>query len=150
MKNFAETEKNIRDLVPRLKELSFGCLIYVAGDHDRVFRIPDQVVVKQRKSGREYIRLKGVSSQSWTEVEFEDFRNRADVKIIGHPITLEDVLEAVQKKQSTSVEVFFDSDKDLVIRQSGDGPGGLWSLGKPFPEQPEETKDFIENLLTNE
>jgi len=145
--DYTATEKKIRDLVPRLKELSFGC----------------EYIGKQMKSPskihcifRGYVQL--VGKIDIKVEEFHDKLNRGVYKIIGHPIRLEDVLEAYREHKKDSLEEF-----ELIVDACGtfgfvyadgthewaktDTAQLVWATGKDFSQQRDETKMFIRDLL---
>lgn len=129
-------EDRIRELVPRLKELSKGCRIVVSMraaidpplQHCRIINTDH----KQKYFGLDYGYHTGTGTCIRNDIE----------EVIGHPITLEDVFEALGIS------------KEFVIGGSEDCPSNdwidiirEWEYGKSFDQQTKGTQDFIESLL---
>ena len=130
-KDHTATEERIRELVPRLKELTFGCQIQGIGG--------DEYVINETQ-------LDTYVCDNSFEFLFTDCSNvyeskkKEDFKIIGHPITLEDVLDAVHQ-----CEKEHDFDWEDVIMEILN----RWQFGKDFSQQTEEAKEFITALFNN-
>ena len=139
MTTLQKTETEIRRLVPRLMELSFGCKFYY------------------RKEWREdiltfvcaYLDTGNTTSvchlwEKTSESTINDF-DINECEIIGHPITLEDVLEALMT---------FQNDEEVNVSRISDFYGLIlrrdWQFGKPYSEQPQEVHEFVANVLFNE
>jgi len=144
-KDYTATEERIRELVPRLKRLTPGCAM-------QLFGIAPAVMIGSFSN--EYFEGSSAPEQSPLTYHFyqpiaaggykiEKVASKAisNFQIIGHPIRLEDVLEAVGDRAYDIVEL--KSKLGSVLRYLYE----LWIPGKPFSEQPEETKEFITNLL---
>lgn len=134
MNKYKETENKIRDLVPRLKELSFGCEVY--GDErfkERVIKVEEGNIYCDYEPQRIY--------------EEGSFR-----EIIGHKITLEDVLEAfcVLHPGITWVTNGLNNGAIRFIRESTVSTANQecfrWQYGKDFSLQSDECKEFIKQL----
>jgi hypothetical protein len=75
--------ERVRELLPELKELSFGC--EVEGEYETGFRF-----ISKQVADKPFYIEKG---ESCTRFLDED-----EVKIIGHPVRLADILRAIDKK----------------------------------------------------
>lgn len=118
-------EQRIRKLVPRLQELSFGCMYRVC---------------KGKRTGE--IGIIGIITNEYGEYyASHDFANvsksellRSDwYEIIGHPIDIEAVLEAIK------VSIDHGAYRHHYFVQVCD----RWQYGKPLSEQSDELIDFL-------
>lgn len=148
MNDFTTTEARIRELVPRLQELSFGCEIFCCGDTEYIVDSEESKNCNSDKDERPM--LLEVTAycpeqrhNPWrngdctdTYLDFEKNLSDGEVKVIGHPITLEDVLEAIGVGVITAQQAH-----DLII---------IWDGGKDFSRQSDEAKQVVHNLLFNE
>ncbi len=144
-------EKRIRELVPSLQELSFGCeFIYYEEEEytgGNTFEVKDVVVkVVGKRTVDDSIYIKGVK----TEYEFDSER---DFKILGHPIQLHHVLQAVGKgrKDTAYKNVVTVGDDGLIWEELGKEGSvkcvGNWDLTKPLSGQSEEVVTFLNEIL---
>ena len=114
-------ENKIRELVPELMELSFGCEIDFGRWGDSMYFKPNLVLSR-----------KPVAVRYIGEV--------ADKKIIGHPIHLEHVLRAMKlKRQSHGHKTWSEIEIDTLLK--------LYNLTKPFSEQSPELYQFLAEVL---
>lgn len=80
-------------------------------------------------------------------IALNDLHNRIEnKKIIGRPITLEDVLIALDKiEQEYDDAIGIDTNGNIF---KGDTYTGIqWQLGKPLDSQPKEVIDFLKEIL---
>lgn len=144
MKDFSKTEAKIRELVPRLKRLSFGC---------KVFRdkFEGEGVVLE-KTGTEdcYTARAAFSGLLGFSSNFIKVLKLRHDDIIGHPITLDDVFEAffISKVQLECIEYYSRGIRISHYSKENGFIDKFWEYGKPFSEQPEETQQFISDLLS--
>lgn len=146
MKNekLAFVEDKIRDLVPRLKELSFGCEVMmdqISGDRKFIERVTHDEKYGSifTQSGFQFIR-------DGDEFLLED--EHFDSKIIGHPIQLEDVLEAIENGTEYYLSIESSWEDKIVFRVNGIYESFIyWEYGKPLSEQSEELINFLYDLL---
>lgn len=146
-KNLSHTEKLeaiekwIREAVPRLQELSFGCTLNIKPSIDENWCIADYLGVDYRDYPRDRLcRIRNNGHITRVPRVFE---------IIGHPIDLEAVLEALNNKSrpwKLSVGVW----QDGKLMLGGDGEDIYWQYGKDLSQQSEELIDFLFNLLITE
>lgn len=117
-----ELIKEITDIVAQytdVMELKFGCrVLYSKEPHE-----PQEVTI-----GSPYIIVGEEVYNPWNLDERGYLYN-----IIGRPVTLEDILITIDKKDSH----IYVSSNDLRN----------WRLGKPLHEQSEETLQFIKDLI---
>lgn len=144
---YEKISNRIYELVPRLKELSFGCkFLYESEWNDNILTF----VCSYLDTGR------SVSvCHLWdpdSESTINNFK-KEDCKIIGHPITLEDVLEVINNKKKNR---FFLSDSSLIWSypvnkkdcESELKIQAVWSKrNKPLSEQSDELGEFLEKIL---
>jgi len=127
------TEKII-EAVPEIMELKFGC----------------EVIVETSKAGLQQTVITGwMSDGKYMTWSFGEKAEKDIKKILGRPITLEDVLRAIEK--NPPIEPFFVSITGHFHKQfeNGDMSSTLakWQLGKPLSEQSPETLQFLERIL---
>lgn len=134
--NLTKLTEKIRELVPRLKELSFGCR-FLDGRYS-----PRELVYLSKFTGEKCVAF-------WEQAGYGEAMSAEVVKIIGHPITLEAVLEALKVflKNNEGVFVnqygmFYVEDRELkingtmkpvVLSYSNLG----WHFGQPWENQHE-------------
>ena len=143
--NYQETEERIRNLVPRLKELSFGCEFIWCNN----LLI---VVDRNEMAGKVRAYPKITEKEIFRAIDTHRIKPKG---IIGHPIDLEAVLEALVVSGKPKPYCFF-AGKIFEIGDSllSNSPETFlkrsvasWQYGKPFSEQDEETQLFIHKLL---
>ncbi len=86
-----QLEKKIREALPRLKELTKGCLLGYDGENI------DIEIINTNKNIVTYI--DAVNIDKIKDASFEEF-SQLDMSIIGHPIKLNDVLEYIKIKDT--------------------------------------------------
>ena len=73
-----------------------------------------------------------------------------ELEILGRPITLEDVLMAVENSEN-SRRFMLETDGEIMYYSGGEPRfffEARWKLGSPLQDQSEETIDFLHTLLT--
>lgn len=149
MKDYTNTEKRIRDLVPRLRELRLGCGV----SWTEKGKTTRGIVIRVSEDGDTFEldnrRVASLSYLAYAKKKHrpEDF----DYEIIGHPITLEDILEAFPKlcfKDGHLWEGFKKSkNKSPVVPEEPRCEimefGVTWTPGKDFSQQSQECQEFI-------
>lgn len=124
--NLEQIKTKIYELVPRLKELSFGCRVHFQMDEE-------ESVVKTVQYINEWETELGIVVEcDEYEVGVLDAVDYAHV--IGHPITLEHVIEAIAQHNGG-----YDFETLHLCQQ--------WQFGKTLDNQSEETITLIGNLL---
>jgi hypothetical protein len=126
MTNLERLEKDIREKLPRLMELTEGCFINYKHSNAKLIN----------KRGSEYCLLKASGIVEWVQ----DYVI-INYRIIGHDPILSDVLEWLSiKDNNTNVELYEDG---LDI----DG-NALWCLEIPFlKDQPQELIEYLATLI---
>jgi len=148
MNKLQQLEAKIQEAVPEIMKLKFGCRVDAK---DRRGHIHSAMWDKKFNE-------KNLSSFNFTHEEelrmetvFVDVKKGDNYKILGRPITLEDVLKArdLQAKQEdekygshSRISTYIQGEiRDIVVN---------WKLNTPLNEQSEETIDFLHTLLTKE
>lgn len=124
------TEQRIRSLVPELQELSFGCEM----------SNPWASETNPIKKGF-YVKGKGYDTEL-TDKKGKFWLTSKDTEILGHPIELHHVLQAIG-----GVGVSRYSYGDNRINDKVADIFECWDLTKNFSSQSKETQDFIGELL---
>ena len=70
-----------------------------------------------------------------------------ELEILGRPITLEDVLRAVEKELEDSEDFYVHYNGNMFVNPTN--VKAEWKLNTPLQDQSEETIDFLHTLLTN-
>ena len=122
-----KVENKIRELVPELMELSFGCEVVTKKEN------PPLVFINKETSGK-YNFLNRDNEVTGTFFW-------GDFEIIGHPIHLEHVLRAVE-----IVNYAFFRDK-IPPRTFFISFFNYYNLNKPFSEQSEDLYKFLAEVL---
>lgn len=130
------TEQKIRELVPGLQELTFGCEY----EHNDT----KYILVKDEYNG-EHLLGYDFCNGSYTTTLWRKMRD--EIKILGHPIQLHHVLRAVSPYQNTTVSFSKSSSGYVEINQRQADVLTVWDLTKDYQNQSEEVKEFIGNLL---
>lgn len=127
--------EKIYEMVPRLKELSFGCLIDV--------RIPfedtgEEVCIDTYKSKEDV----------YVKTDYETYHEE-EFAIIGHPITLESVLEAINKGGTQCKETGIKDSGRFIAPYLNNSKleNASWDYGKPLSEQSDEVGEFLSEIL---
>lgn len=128
MSKLSQIEQKIRELVPSTMELTFGCEVkfgfssarYCGEDNDWIYLEKLNVIQPTR--------------------EIEKVGKSIKLKILGHHIQLNHVLQAIERiapETVTSIESYHAIPKLIT----------MWDLTKPLSEQNEELCDFIHQLI---
>lgn len=131
-----QAEKRIRELVPSLQELSFGC----------------EVIKSEIHRG-------SVIGEAYSQVAYVHYDNvqvylapKEDFQILGHPIQLHHVLQAIEKVDKWYQPDLRGTGKDsnpiLYILKGNMSIGSTkWNLKLPLSGQSEETINFLLEIL---
>jgi hypothetical protein len=141
MTNLQELKNRIYEICPELKELKMGCKVSWTYEHS----LNSASKVLRTKKG---IIVGGYGSTNLIRVIFEGNKNATDInlnklEIIGHPITLEAVLKAINKNNTG---ICINADGTFCQMTEGD-MGYQWKLGEPLEKQSEECVNFLHNLI---
>ena len=135
MTTYEKLHSRIVELIPDIKKLELGCEVIA---HNRLFTYTSP-------------RLGGDGVHVLTDSNAPDIIERGDItEIIGRPITLEDVLMAMDKANfHESPELTCEGQFAYYEPELGEFclTGKWWHLGKPLEQQDEETLLFISKIL---
>lgn len=144
---YEELVAAIVKVVPEIKAWEIGCR--VRGMHGEVLSLVGQRELKKPPLTPLEIKYpRALSRHTHVDVfEREDgsryeYTFSDDTKIIGRPITLEDVLRAMPNRKGHYWSVDFSG-----ALFNGDSWQGKWLLCKPLSEQSPETISFLHSLL---
>lgn len=142
-----ELENKIREALPRLKELTKGCIIYgVDGDFHQFGSYAEVINVKIETDYTKTYILDCFTIDSGRYNHFFTTKKCWDtynVKVIGHPIKLNDVLEYIKIKDTP---VYNTTEVNTIA--FGTFPKiQYWDLSSVFlSDQSEELKEFLNGL----
>ena len=120
----------ICEQIPSILDLKFGCLMQVKGA-----KYPQPIVGVGYK--------KDDTVDYFTDIYGGQIKYNKDLKIIGRPIILEDVLMVIKNK----LPKFYFSKTDEVNNSGTEQIVDRWNLGKTLTEQSDETISFLADLL---
>lgn len=127
----------IVEAVPEIMELKFGCQFYDETDYPMT--LVDLILDKKDR----IIKLRTITcdiqnTRHGTPIDISHY------KIIGRPITLEDVLRAGKK-----LTLYVNSKGQINTKNTLENKWHWcnWHLGKTFDEQPQQTKDFLYDIF---
>ena len=124
----------IQKAVPEIMELRDGCIVIVK--FDDFSEGVKCVIVTEKTYDSDLVIVR--SCESW---ECLHIYKKMIVKIIGRPITLDDIQETYLKKNNdVSQSEAIVRSRDWVLILSN------WTPNKPFTEQSKETKELIGDL----
>jgi len=128
MTKLQELKNKINEAVPEILELKFGCRIksYCYPDTDIV--IDDAIEIDSLVGGKYAT------------------HERDNIEILGRPITLEDVLVAIEKQHEVILTVVKNDNGTHITNEFAEVLRS-WKWGKPLSQQPKETIGFLYNLL---
>lgn len=139
----------IYSLVPRLKELSVGCKLKHWCDTPVGEKEYDLVFINKDFEENMMFRVIGGEDEVHCEYQIKYFDNEVDdfasYEIIGHPITLEGVLEAFRVDYQIKLEISYAI--DCIWLMTPNSGVFEWKCGKPLSEQSDETINFLASLL---
>ncbi|MDO4728400.1 MAG: hypothetical protein Q4B43_05265 [Bacteroidota bacterium] len=136
----AELEQQIRNDIPRLKELTKGCkfsVLYKGGIGE------DGLIVDKN----EFEALKIVFSNRLEHIKKDDFN---PTFIIGHDIMLNDVLEWFYESFTEYYYIYVDKYGDVIIRNEYTNKETYlyWNLSSPYlKDQSKELIKFLYELI---
>lgn len=137
-----ELENKIIEALPRLKELTKGCIVKDILN-EWIYEVIDNKYCPQ------------LYSYQYSAFRTLDFKDLENIYIIGHPIKLNDVLDYIYSKKPNSkcYNVSFDYDgtfTEIWKYANGDIEGSkiyYWNLSSVFlSDQSEELKEFLNTL----
>ena len=131
MTHLESLTKKIHALLPELLELSFGCEVSTGGFTNWIMLNTEQAVKQEVIGNSWYIGkpLKG-----------------SDHKILGHPITLNEIIEVLPEEYGYSkAKGFVKFHKEP--RQHYTREAVYWAKGLPLEKQSPETIKFLDDLL---
>ena len=144
------TEKRIRELVPELQELSFGCEVFNIEENQKEIVWLTNLDMSKPEV---YTNKTYPQYQASYRFTFDEDASGYEYKILGHPIQLHHVLQAIRDSSGyrfkqgyigiTANGQFIDVDADKL------GTEIMWNLTKPYSEQSQEVKDFIGEIIKN-
>jgi len=126
--NIDKLIKAIQKANPSLLELSFGCevVIKIQADKEPFRKVTLLNKTKNRRGEEQWYIYEGKTTYYRPESEFTE--------ILGHPITLDHVLVAINENNKW---------EDWVILKLTTE----WQLTKPFSDQPQEVIDFLSEIF---
>lgn len=146
MKDLQQLKSVIQAAVPSIMELKFGCEVKVLfDDSDYYGKVPKEWV----KTTINEVSPKGVVirviSKQINDIDVAKRTEAGELKILGRPITLADVLLALQGK----VEFITPYGEFTNIQDYGQTEVCVahWDLTKTFDDQSQEFYDFISKVL---
>jgi len=141
--------------VPDIMELKFGCRIFIPGadNHSnkgkRGFGTMLETFVGRKISWSGYDatddRISALMDSGAIRPMFGIAKN--NVEILGRPITLEDVLRAIGTIHGPYVVVSDNGRFHKRVAPMKHEELGDWVLGQPLDSQPDETIDFLYDLI---
>lgn len=130
--------------VPSVMDLKFGCRFFFKGNNNGVIALTD----KRWKRFQFFYQLRELEPIH-DSLRYDDIVK--DIEIIGRPITIADVLIAIEKSDN---EIFLNyANGGIAIRyndyrtKNGINKSAVWDLSQDFDHQSEETYDFLWSLL---
>ena len=130
-----KVEQKIRELVPELMELSFGCEVVTKMGHNILVKLDRTIVGADRGDGQvwttNYTTTKGEYCTVWDSSE-----------IIGHPIHLEHILRAIEKVHGEKTHK-----EDKTGFTPFDRASLMYDLSKPLNEQSPELYTLLAEIL---
>lgn len=143
-----KVEKRIRELVPELMELSFGCEVKINYDDGCE---PDSLVgvVTWTRDNGAY--TKDDHMKMTVSCIGDCYTDDDSVEIIGHPIHLEHVLLAVEKSvgdfEVNTVPMNVIGFGDYSLKIPIFTVCSIYNLSLPFSEQPDEVYELLGEIL---
>ncbi|MFA5990476.1 MAG: hypothetical protein WC803_12845 [Sphingomonas sp.] len=145
----AEVHAKVIEAVPDIVELKFGCRVDICKNS------PHYVTVLRQFSSNTYFGEINAELREVVEVMDNFSVHRLPVsdivQIIGRPISLPDILIAMDKlKKPEIVHILIESDGELMIECNGDDfphYTGQWNLQKTYEDQEELVKRFIHDVI---
>jgi len=143
MNKLKQLTEHIQKEIPEIMELKFGCKVETGKNRDKA-------IIFYSKNNQIWINYDNSNNTNYFNLS--DERN---YQILGRPITLEDVLMVIpeNKKNVYSLETtntFIGSKKKNLFEfnHMHTRTGVFWIPNKDINNQPQETIDFLHNLLT--
>jgi len=129
-----KTKQKIQELVPEIMELKFGCEFMVFDNKRIIVTIENEDV-------------RNLSGDVVFTNSIEKIKTSPNSVILGRPITLADVLLAMEK---VGKYILVDITGNLFTHDMSDGAlvdEGIWDLTKNYDDQEQSVKDFIGQIL---
>ena len=143
MQKLKELTTEIQTILPEIMELKFGCEIKTKDDFYKVVNVISYISTNRV----EHIK---VLDQNYNQQIITGglLRQDKDIKILGRPITLEDVLVVVigdnnppHEKEGIELE------HQIITITRGFWGVPRWKLNKPLHEQSEELINYLHSLV---
>ena len=134
-----QLKKEIQRLRPEIMELKFGCELL-----EKSINVVHTI----------YEFIEGIGIETDLEnIDIDRFYQTKQYKIIGRPITLEDVLAVLSQEQDYEKIWAIEVDGQFISQNQSDGSpfheSAHWIYGKPLDDQSEETIEFLYKLICN-
>ena len=162
MSKLQQIKDEVVKVYPSIMELSFGCEFLWQEDSDTKdrYKVIDIYFTEDIQTEIRGFSMKAINlSKDFSQKDVVSFDNPEDWKeegltfydlseILGHPITLEHILGAINIDMFIySVDTLGQFWKWFTEDDEQEATGIVWTLTKPLSEQPPETIDFIHSLL---
>jgi hypothetical protein len=149
---YRKLRDKINEICPELMELEFGCEVeWETPEGTETGLVISEIGIclkghKKAKSCNMYCEFDDgimVLRNSIDDPYFIDFRKTEITKILGRPITLEDVMRAIEKSGGC-----YEFNGKLAIGKNPFEKEDIeWELGKPLSQQSSETVEAILEIL---
>ena len=128
-------DKRIRELVPSLMELSFGCEVMVTIDDE----YKEKNVISKLGVG-----FLGIEVEC-ERYDIEKIKDVDFIEVIGHPIQLQHILLAIENADMPNLS-FRSENNFLYFNENQDGEV-IYNLSKSYNDQEEEVHKFLAEIL---
>jgi len=134
-------DKRIRELVPSLMELSFGCEVMVTIDDE----YKEKNVISKLGVG-----FLGIEVEC-ERYDIEMIKDVDFIEVIGHPIQLQHILLAIEKSGNYGVQIRRMTADGNIQMYTSEGiyitNRAVFNLSKSYNDQEEEVHKFLAEIL---
>lgn len=136
-------DQRIREIVPSLQELSFGCeVLYGKEDGKEASLAQNCLYAGELSDGNVVLQLMNIKKvMRVSRDQFDTF-----AKVIGHPIQLHHVLQAIGQNWRLSVDSYVYRN-EFCIYHIDKGEYFKWDLTKDLSNQSKECIEFLLSIL---
>ena len=134
MNKLQELKSKIHEILPEILEEKLNCVVEITPSKKRLSCEKFKIIISKKIDEYCYKDVDGI------------FWEHCNYKILGRDITLEDVLMVIGKYDSP-ISAITNYDADKVLIKVDKNSTELWTLGKPLNDQPQETINFLHQIM---
>jgi len=133
---YQQLKNKIVEAVPEIMELKLGCVVKMAS------KDKNEIVIRVEKMKQWHGEIMIETNESYGQTNSDLYT------ILGRPITLADVLRAIEKtRPSDFYRVYYAIESDGTFLLEGTDQGICWNPSADYDGQTDEVKEFLYKIF---